>query len=378
MALVAALSISEGAKREALAKIASLGVETIRIENAALASQLGQRSVANLSMGLTLQDVANLRSHLAGKGDVSAYIRTSDLSATAQAQRGVVTALGADLIWPELERINLSWGRWFWPDDMQQRSAVCVIGSQVADELHISKPTLLTLGSTACQVIGVMQTKGLLLTEGTGLSALDFDRLVVMPITAFPFGRMVTGQLLVDGIVARFVGYNEAAMLRAADRVESLLSQWHREVRDFRLIVPQKLLQEKRATQSLFAMVMGTIAGLSLLVGGIGVMNVMLANVAEQTREVGLRMSMGATRRRIVTLFLWHAVLISLTGTLWGLVAGIGLAVLVQAYAGWIVAFSALSLLLGPLSALFTGVVFGIYPALRAASLNPALALRDA
>jgi len=253
-----------------------------------------------------------------------------------------------------------------------------VIGSQVADELHISKPTLLTLGSTACQVIGVMQTKGLLLTEGTGLSALDFDRLVVMPITAFPFGRMVTGQLLVDGIVARFVGYNEAAMLRAADRVESLLSQWHREVRDFRLIVPQKLLQEKRATQSLFAMVMGTIAGLSLLVGGIGVMNVMLANVAEQTREVGLRMSMGATRRRIVTLFLWHAVLISLTGTLWGLVAGIGLAVLVQAYAGWIVAFSALSLLLGPLSALFTGVVFGIYPALRAASLNPALALRDA
>ena len=377
MALVAALSISEGAKREALAKIASLGVETIRIENAVKQSQVGKPSLANLSMGLTLQDVDLLRSHLSGKGEFAAFARVDNLSANVGSQQGVLTALGVDLAWPELERLSLGWGRWFTLSDVVEHASVCVLGSRIANMLHVAGPSVAIVGNTPCLVIGVMKPKGLLLTEGTGLASIDFDGLVVFPITAFPHGKHEAGQVLVDGIVARFPGYGESAMLRAADRTEQLLLEWHRRVRDFRLVVPQKLLKEQRETQILFALVMGSIAGLSLLVGGIGVMNVMLANVAEQTREIGLRISLGATRLRIVRLFLWHSVLISLTGTIWGLAAGVGLAVLVQVYAGWAIAFSVVSLMLGPLSAAFAGILFGLYPAMRAAALNPAQALRD-
>ncbi|MDH3452665.1 MAG: FtsX-like permease family protein, partial [Gammaproteobacteria bacterium] len=140
---------------------------------------------------------------------------------------------------------------------------------------------------------------------------------------------------------------------------------------------PYALLNEARDTQILFQLVMGAIAGLSLLVGGIGVMNVMLSNVAEQTREIGLRMAVGATRARIISLYLCHASLLCLAGGVVGLGLGVAAALLVQVYAGWAVAFSALGLSLGPLSAVTAGLVFGLHPALRAAALNPALALRE-
>lgn len=106
-------------------------------------------------------------------------------------------------------------------------------------------------------------------------------------------------------------------------------------------------------------------------------MNVMLANISEQTREIGLRMAVGATRLRIIHLYLWNSILLTAAGGIWGIGGGILLAALVQEYAGWDTAFSTLSLLLAPLSALLTGLIFGLHPAIRAASLDPAIALRD-
>jgi putative ABC transport system permease protein len=166
--------------------------------------------------------------------------------------------------------------------------------------------------------------------------------------------------------------------LDIADQISEYLAVRHRGVRDYSLVVPVKLLRESQQTQSLFSLVMGSIAGLSLLVGGVAVMNVMLANISEQTHEIGLRMAVGASRRRIISLYLFHSMLLSLAGGVTGLAGGIVLAMLIETYAGWSVAFSTLSLLLGPLSALVTGVIFGLHPALRAAALNPALALREA
>jgi putative ABC transport system permease protein len=227
-------------------------------------------------------------------------------------------------------------------------------------------------------VIGILQPKGRLLTEGTGLSTLDFDNSVIMPYTSFPFGRMLGSRRLLDGLVVRLNDDSEARILSAASQVDELLRSRHRGVRDYRLVVPVSLLREARETQALFALIMGSIAGLSLLVGGIGVMNIMLANVAEQTREIGLRMAVGATKGRIVGLYLCHSMLLCLVGGVLGLSGGILTALGVEYYAQWAVAFSGFGLILGPLSALVTGLIFGLYPAFRAATLNPALALREA
>jgi len=224
--------------------------------------------------------------------------------------------------------------------------------------------------------VGILRPKGRLLTEGTGLSTLDFDNALITPFTTSPFPSR-TRERGLHGMLIRVPGNEPANLPWLAENLKAILRGTHRDVNDYRVVVPYALLNEARDAQVLFQLVMGAIAGLSLLVGGIGVMNVMLSNVTEQTHEIGLRMAVGATRARIVSLYICHSALLCFAGGVVGLVLGIAAALVVQSYAGWAVAFSALGLCLGPLSAVVTGLVFGLHPALRAAALNPALALRE-
>jgi putative ABC transport system permease protein len=141
-----------------------------------------------------------------------------------------------------------------------------------------------------------------------------------------------------DGIVVVLDDRDEKSILAIAEQIKEILLVRHRGVRDFSMVVPINLLKEARESQKLFSLIMGTIAGLSLLVGGIGVMNVMLANIAEQTREIGLRMAVGASRNRIANLYLWNSILLTVSGGLWGLASGTILALAIQKYGGWDVA----------------------------------------
>jgi len=285
--------------------------------------------------------------------------------------------IGSSPSWFTAEELILRMGRPLVPDDLIQHRRSCVVGSKLYSALRLTLADPIHFQDKVCTVVGVLAPKGSLLTEGTGLSAVNFDSAVIMPFTSFPFPRMVGSIHVLDGIVVALDGDTEAVILDSARKIDKLLQIEHRGVLDYKLVVPVKLLRESRQTQTLFSIVMGSIAGLSLLVGGIVVMNVMLANISEQTREIGLRMAVGANRQRIIALYLWHSLLLTVASGVAGLLIGVFVSVLIKSYVGWNVEFSALSLLLGPFLAVLTGIIFGLHPAFCAASLNPALALRS-
>lgn len=376
-ALIAMLSISEGAKQKALAKIASLGTDTLRVEDSTSSARLEQQSLANLSIGITASDVARLKAWLGERGAVGSYVRQDNVVVTSGGKSAAVTLLGVSWEWFKAERLKFQWGRSFDYFDQQFSKSFYVIGSEAARDLGIQQKTVLKMGSYAGTVIGALAPRGSLLTEGTGLSALNFDRTVILPISAMPYGRSVMGRRIFDGMVITVNDSREEMIVQYAEHIRQQLLRSHRKVEDFRLVVPVSLLREARESQRLFSLVMGAIAGLSLLVGGIGVMNVMLANISEQTREIGLRMALGASRTRIIWYYLWNSILLTFSGAVWGSLGGIFTAYVIQSYAGLDVAFSSPALLIAPLAALLTGLLFGLHPATRAASLDPAIALRE-
>ncbi|MFQ5738878.1 MAG: ABC transporter permease [Acidobacteriota bacterium] len=168
----------------------------------------------------------------------------------------------------------------------------------------------------------------------------------------------------------------DAAIVEQAALVSGMMAGMHRQIDDFSLVVPARLLQQNRKTQRIFNIVMGAIASISLLVGGIGIMNIMLASVLERTSEIGLRRALGARKRDISRQFILEAVAISVSGALLGIGLGYAIANLVAGYSGWPTIVRPAALLLGVGVSMTIGLAFGIYPARKAAHVSPIEALR--
>lgn len=378
-ALITMLSISEGAKRKALAKIQSLGTNTLRIE-AVTESSGSSGSRINLSQGLLLEDGERIATWIGKRGWVGYYIKKESAPVRIGNMSITATVLGVSDGWFRAEKVVKADGRFLGKADINRSDNFCVLGSKIGTVFRSRSDNSgrpVHIGSIASTVVGSLKPKGRLLTEGTGLSSLDFDKTVILPISVSPYGRMIADRRAIDGIVVSLTGESGKNVNWVAEQLTEILSRRHRSVEDFTVVIPFALLKEAKENQRVFSIVMGIIAGLSLVVGGIGIMNVMLANIAEQTREIGLRMAVGASKARIVRLFLLNSVVLTLLGSLWGIFVGIALALVVQRVAGWEIVLSAFSIVIAPLSAIFAGIVFGSHPALRAASLDPAHALRD-
>lgn len=374
--LIAMLSISEGARVSTLQAIESLGIYSLRIERNSF-NDSEQNGLTNLSRGLTLKDRQFLRGWFDGGGLVTGYRKIDESRARYLTSKTKTMAVGVDAVWFQVEQLAIAEGRKLLAIDVRKKSRNCVLGADTARLLQAQLGSVIQVENQLCTVVGIARSKGKLMTEGTGLSSLDFDNAVYLPISTLPLRRPIGEIPSVDGIVIKLFRSQGRSLVDTAGQVEEILLRRHRGIKDFQIIVPESLLKEAKASQIIFSFIMGSIAGLSLLVGGIGVLNVMLANIAEQTREIALRLAIGGTPRRILYLYLCHSVLLSFFGSIWGVVAGILFAIGIQQYAEWDVAFSEISILIAPMAAIITGVVFGLYPAIRAAGLEPALALRE-
>ena len=205
--------------------------------------------------------------------------------------------------------------------------------------------------------------------RGSRLAGRNVNRVAFIPLSVIP---EPTGR--VDEIAIRI---DEAEAVRASARlIESVVSRRHRGARDFELVVPQELIASYERARFQFNVIVGAVAAISLVVGGIGIMNIMLANVTERIREVGVRRSLGASRNDIVQQFLMEALLLTGSGGLAGIVLGAVAAYAVSSYADWPTAVSLRAVLAAMTLAVVTGIGFGIYPALKAAQQNPVEALR--
>jgi putative ABC transport system permease protein len=376
-AVIGMMSIGEGAKREAIEQIKLLGTNNIRVKPLRLTGEQAAEAERRFSRGLTDDDTAHIRASVPGSHQI-APIAFVEAEVRAGGRQSTAQVVGTTPQYEDVTNFRVGQGRFLTDVDVLDSKRVCVLGAEVAQELFGFRSPLgaeLRIGDTWFTAVGVMEAREVREKRATVIKVRNINRDVFVPITAalrrFP---RAGDPAAIDEIAIR-VG-NPEELGATSQIVDRLLARTHRGVKDYEVVVPEELLAQAQRTQRLFNMIMSSIAGVSLLVGGIGIMNIMLANVSERTREIGVRRALGATKRDIVAQFLVETILICLAGGVIGVVLGFGLAVLITVLAGWDTAFSLSSVLIAFGTAASVGVIFGLIPARQAAQLHPVEALR--
>jgi putative ABC transport system permease protein len=380
-AVIAMLSIGEGAKQESLAQIKQMGMSNIIVQHWNRKEE-GQSEEANRdqnrSRGLTWDDARSIQRIVSTSQYVTPQreVQTKAQAGTNSFQTMVVGTTPDYLV---VLDAKVASGVFFTEDDLQEARRVCVLGSDAKRALFFfDEPLgrLVKIRNNWFTVIGVLEDKGAAGGKiGGVLEVRNTDEDVYVPLTAM-LSRFhwEPGQAELTQITVKVddpVRLNETAQV-----IRAVVGRRHRGVEDFKIAIPEELLRQSQRTQAIFNVVMGCIAGISLVVGGIGIMNIMLASVLERTREIGIRRALGARRRDILSQFLVESLLVSLIGGVIGIILGYLIPQLITLYAGWttIVPVWTIALAFGVAAAV--GIGFGIYPARQAALLNPIDALR--
>jgi putative ABC transport system permease protein len=370
-AVIAMMSVSEGAGREALRQMELLGLDNVVVRARVLPPDQPQ------GPGLSAGDAERLR-RLVPMVAAAAPLVERFHPLSGPRRTALAPVLGVTHEYAAALRLAAASGRLLAPLDVAQRARRAVLGTTLARELFGSRPPLgevVRVAAEPYRVIGVLAERGGDARAIGSIAARDLDRAALVPLSALS-GRAPDWDPSqpVDEVWLHLA--DAGRVLDLGKVAERALMALHRGVADFELVVPRELLNQRLRTQRTFAIVVGSVAALSLLVGGIGIMNIMLASVLERTHEIGVRRTVGARRRDITLQFLTEALLMTLTGGVAGLLLGAGGAFAITAYAGWQTRVSLLAVALALAVATAVGLGFGIYPARRAARLDPAEAMR--
>ncbi|MFA7172240.1 MAG: ABC transporter permease [Kiritimatiellia bacterium] len=383
--VIAMLAISGGAKKEALAQIAAMGIDNIIVYTKTLKKAGGseQARSTTLEYGLSHLDLSNIR-----KMDNIGHM-TTVRDARVRITKGIET-LDVQMFWVT-ERFmtdlncKIVRGRWLAPSDFLNASAVCVIGKDVKRKLFnlgekeiLGRKVLVPGG--AFSIVGILENNAGTTIEG--INSLNDS--IYIPSTT---GRQVFTEYTIEtGPRMLKIHHVENDLLvvkvkdtsvidHTAKRISSLLAKTHKD-KDWGVNVPLSLLKQKETTQNIFTIVMGSIAAISLIVGGIGIMNIMLANVYERRKEIGTRRAMGAKKKDILFQFLIETVFLTVMGGILGIGLGFGLAAAVTHFSGMPSDVSMWSVVGSITISGIVGVIFGTYPAWQAANQNPIQALK--
>ncbi len=378
-AVIAMLSIGAGAERQTLEMIERLGIRNVIVKAKTFPDD-DLREIRQKSAGLSMRDVDAMLMSVPGVETVAPKIDIEPYQVLAGRQIAEAKLAGVSAQYADLMSLGLQDGRFFDPVDERQHAQIAVIGQGTRRTLFGFDDAIgrrLKVNDVWLTVVGVLN--GNAETEtADGISVENPDTLIYVPITTAlrKFDRRPLDSPLSEIIVKLKDELPMEASISTGRVLEQLLSQLHGAAEDYEIVVPQTLLAQSRRTQRLFNIVMGSIAGISLLVGGIGIMNIMLATVLERTREIGVRRAVGAKKKDILIQFLVESFTISGLGGLVGVVLGVTIAKLIALSAGWPTLVTLSSVLLATLVSLAVGMVSGIYPARRAAELDPIESLR--
>lgn len=416
-AVIAMLAIGTGAQQEILEQIKLVGVNNIIVEpiieqteeNLSENSSNTGKEKKKFSPGLSLKDVQAIQQvvpsieRMSPEIVLETYIIKNGIRRSAK-------LVGVEPAYFDLTAFSLAQGKMFNDQQLIKGSPVCIIGKSIQSKFFPTENPIgkaIKCGPNWLTVIGVLEERIISESSIAKLGIRDYNMDVYTPIQTFLIRYenrdLVTKSMLEGGsIVSRgwfvetgeeeetttatvnyhqidklVIQVNQTELLNPiAEIISRILERRHFNVIDFQISIPELLLKQQQRTNQIFNFVLGAIAGISLLVGGIGIMNIMLASVLERIKEIGLRLSLGAKKQDIVTQFLFEAVMISISGGLIGIILGVVLALLVSKFAEipTIVTFTSVLLSFGV--AATVGLIFGITPARRAASQDPITSLR--
>ena len=387
--VIAMLAVSEGAKRSALAQIEAMGIDKIILFSKRPPLEGRSEGSENASVmeryGLTERDV----SHISRMDNVERITGVFDArkKVLKGLQRTDLKLVGCDYRFLEDSSARIEKGRWFSPVDFKNEANVCVIGKNVKRKLFSIGRTDI-VGDTLRIEDGVYRIIGILSNEyGTQYPEVggQNDMILIPMSTARAKFKDYTYQREGRQFKITRIAYdlflvkvNDTSYIdNTSKRIAAYLEKIHDETRDWGMVVPLELLKQREQTQNIFTIVMGSIAGISLVVGGIGIMNIMLASVYERRKEIGTRRALGAQKADILLQFLIETVFLTSTGGVAGILLGVGIARTITYYSGMPTVYSLWSILLSLAISSLVGVIFGTYPAYKAAQQNPITVLRS-
>ena len=378
-AVVSMLSIGAGAQQQVMAFIENLGVRNLIIEAREATDWQTMNKMRALSPGLTFNDMRLVQANVPAISALSPRKRFTPTALLPRPGRDMPVVFGVAPEYQSIAGLGIADGRFFDEDDSRRAAAVAVLGDGIADALFPSSSPLgqhIKVNEQWLRVIGVTRPQMTAPRGTAGLPADDRNNLIYVPVWTAILRLEDQTSAFKDEIDGLFVQVaNTDASPVAAEAIRGLLDETHRRAGDYSLVVPAELLAEQRRTQQIFQMVMVAIASISLLVGGIGIMTIMLASVLERTREIGVRRAVGATQTEVVRQFLIEATIISGLGGLLGVVVGILISRLVAYFAEWTTVITPFSVVLAFTVSVAVGLLFGVYPARKAARLDPVKAL---
>jgi putative ABC transport system permease protein len=377
-AVIAMLSIGEGAKREALEKFKFLGVNNIIIRDKDLGEKELEEARAKFSRGLSLQDAEAIMDIIPTVVAVAPQ-RELETEAKYEDKSAKVTLVGVTSSYGDILNYETSQGEFLNDDHHRQEMRVCVLGADVAKTLFPVQEPLgkrIKLDDQWFEVIGVMTSKTLF-TETVGeLAARNLNQDIYLPLSSL-LRRFDKEEDLASELNQLTVKVRDSQeLVESAAIVRRILERRHHNNDDFDIVIPYELLKQEEKERRIYNMVLGSIAAISLLVGGIGIMNIMLATVLERTREIGIRRALGATRKEILQQFLIEAVGLSLAGGIVGVILGIAMSLVINSFAEFKTAITPISVFVAFGVSGAVGIIFGTFPAKRAAEVNPIEALR--
>lgn len=406
-AVISMLAIGRGAQQEILEQIKMVGVNNIIIKPVIEEDSKNESETGKLkqkySRGLTMADASAVLSTVSSVKSVSPeiYLETNVIQ---NGKRRSAKLLGVQREYFDLFNLKLQSGSFFSAYHNEHGTEVCIIGEGLKSKIFGNSDAVnkvIKCGSVWLKVIGVMEKRTFSTTAGENIGLTLSNDAIYIPVKTMLL-RYKNRALITSGMFSKGNGewseesgdqkkevfnYNqldkiivqvkETEQIPATKEVlERMLLRRHSGVRDFEISVPELLLKQQQRTKDIFNLVLGAIASISLIVGGIGIMNIMLASVMERIKEIGTRLAIGATKTDIVVQFLAESALISLTGGVIGVIAGIFFSYLITHLAGIQTIVSAFSIIIAFGISVLVGIIFGYLPAKRASTKDPVVSLR--